>query len=296
MTPNSVDHPIRDHHHTRLPEPACVNQHRSAEQICPPTTPVCHCGGADDATGRSFGTVQVAPVETVFVDVGGTLWPNAWPLTQAVRERRARALDVALGVPDAGSSVFAAIVDASTKASADEPVETVIGRVLASHNFGDDTALVRRVRQALCVNIGEVVSPFPHAGDLLHGIKQLGCRCIILSNTTLRDAEVYARDFRTLGWSCWIDGCITSIDIGAAKPHEQIFTVALHAAKSNADRCVMIGDSERCDIVPARRLGMRTMLVAIEEPPPSMTRADYSATNLREVLDVLRDWTARPTG
>jgi FMN phosphatase YigB (HAD superfamily) len=256
------------------------------------------CAAAEAAKRRSFWTVEPGPIETVFVDVGGTLWPNTWPLTPAIREGRARALDLALVVPGAGVPVLAAIVesiDEGLAASNDESVEAVIERVLASHKLSNDASLVRRVRQALSVNLDELVPPFAHAGELLQGIKQLGSRCVILSNTTFRDAEMYARDFRTLDWSRWIDDCITSTDVGAAKPDNRIFAAALNSAASTADRCVMIGDSERADIAPARRLGMRAILVAIEDPPPLSTSANCCATTLSEVLDVLREWQTPPT-
>jgi hypothetical protein len=60
---------------------------------------------------HGFGMVEAAPIETVFVDVGITLWPNTWPLTPAIREDRARALDLALGVTGAGVAVLAAIME-----------------------------------------------------------------------------------------------------------------------------------------------------------------------------------------
>jgi FMN phosphatase YigB (HAD superfamily) len=52
----------------------------------------------------------------------------------------------------------------------------------------------------------------------------------------------------------------------------------------------MIGNSEEADIVPARRLGMRAIRVAIEEPAPAVTLAGACVTSLDQVPDVLRAW------
>lgn len=247
---------------------------------------------------RSVEIVKSAPIEAVFVDVGGTLWPNTWPSTPEVRANRARALDLVLGMPGAGARVLAAVgdeIEEGIGASIDEPVDALIGRVLASQAHDGDAASVRRVRQALCVGIGEVVAPYAGAGELLHGIHELGARCIIVSNTTFRDAEIYGHDFQALGWSRWIDDCITSVDVGAPKPDEHMFEAALACSGAAPRRGVMVGNSERADIAPAVRLGMRTILVAIEEPPPLTTSAETCVTGLPDVLDVLRRWHAEST-
>jgi FMN phosphatase YigB (HAD superfamily) len=55
----------------------------------------------------------------------------------------------------------------------------------------------------------------------------------------------------------------------------------------------MVGNSEIADVAPAVRLGMRAILVAIEDPPPVTTSANCSATKLVDVLDVLRGWQAQ---
>ena len=52
----------------------------------------------------------------------------------------------------------------------------------------------------------------------------------------------------------------------------------------------MVGNSEDADIAPAVRLGMRTILVAIEDPAPNRTAADACVTGLDQVLAVLRSW------
>jgi FMN phosphatase YigB (HAD superfamily) len=137
------------------------------------------------------------------------------------------------------------------------------------------------------------VTPFPIAGELLRGIKRLGAHCVIVSNTTYRDAEMYHRDFEELGWSEWIDECVTSIDVGWSKPNIRIFEAALVGARCSAGRCVMVGDSEEADIAPAAYLGMRSILVAIEKPPPPTSSADACAARLDEVLAILSSWQAK---
>src|SRR5207248_10856607 len=101
--------------------------------------------------------------------VGGTLWPNTWPLTPALERDRRDAVAAALGAdPTTGAATLTAIVeviDEGVAAAATEPVEHIIERVLAVHDYHHDAAAIRSVRQALCVNLGRNITPFPGAQD-----------------------------------------------------------------------------------------------------------------------------------
>jgi FMN phosphatase YigB (HAD superfamily) len=54
----------------------------------------------------------------------------------------------------------------------------------------------------------------------------------------------------------------------------------------------MIGNSEANDIQPALALGMRTIRVAIEEPPPTASAAHAVVTSLAAVPAVVGHWMA----
>jgi FMN phosphatase YigB (HAD superfamily) len=119
-------------------------------------------------------------------------------------------------------------------------------------------------------------------------LKHLWLRIVVVSNSTYRDAEMYRRDFAARGWWELIDAVVTSVDVGYAKPSEVICRAALTLSQSALRECVMIGDTEELDIVPARSLGMRTILVAIERPAPAHIDADACVESLTEVVAALR--------
>jgi FMN phosphatase YigB (HAD superfamily) len=230
-------------------------------------------------------------LDTVFIDVGGTLWPNNWPLTPETRDQRLYRFAAVLGSDlAAAGDVLGGVVGQIDEgvATMSEHPDAVIARVLCDHGCADDAETIRKVRHAFCLNLGELVTPFAHAGDLLRGISDLGLACVVLSNTTFRDAEMYQRDFDVLGWSQWISAYITSVDVGYAKPDKRIFEAAVAKTGSAPSRCVMVGNSEHADIAPAARLGMRTILVAIEDPFPATSSANYRTTRLEEVLEAIR--------
>ncbi len=52
---------------------------------------------------------------------------------------------------------------------------------------------------------------------------------------------------------------ITSEDAGAEKPEFKIFDIALKRANTKPNRVLFVGDSYNCDIVPAKKLGMKAV-------------------------------------
>lgn len=59
----------------------------------------------------------------------------------------------------------------------------------------------------------------------------------------------------------YFDVVISSAEEGVAKPEPEIFRRALIRAKAKSDRCVMVGDRLDNDIIPAKRLGFKTVWV-----------------------------------
>jgi hypothetical protein len=86
-------------------------------------------------------------IDAVLVDVGGTLWPNTWPLTPSVRDRRVDPVARALGVPRASAAeILSAIIDEDADEGMgvpiEEPVDELIAKVLAERRLGADPPAV----------------------------------------------------------------------------------------------------------------------------------------------------------
>ncbi len=73
-----------------------------------------------------------------------------------------------------------------------------------------------------------------------------------------RDMRVLCQD---LGIDAYIDVIVTSGEIGVDKPHAPIFLAALKKAKVNAPEAVLVGDQYKNDIVGARGVGMKALLI-----------------------------------
>lgn len=231
-------------------------------------------------------------LSAVLLDVGGTLWPErlaAAPDPAAYLERL-RCLLPEVDVHDALVKLRQAL--ARDDASLIQNTHAVLARAVL--DFGEPSTGVDPVaiRRALCLPASPGVRLFPGAHELLATIQQIGLSCVILSNVQVRGSAEYWCDFRDLGVAEYIDAVVTSLEVGFRKPHPAMFEAALRAAESDAVNCVMIGNSEVKDIQPARDLGLRTILVAIEEPLPEQTRADAVVESLADVRQILCEWAA----
>ena len=240
-------------------------------------------------------------LEVALVDVGGTLWPNSWPIRQTDSQGRRRRIAAAMAGHDA--SVIARLADDLLQSSkpgdeartvtTESPIAVgaveLITTCLKRQGLAADDQTVSRIRRAMAIPIHDAFKPLPGALELLRSIRELGLRTVIASNTYWRDADSYWDDFRTLGMAAYIDGIITSVDAGHLKPHPAVFEMAMRWAGVPPDRCVVIGNREENDVDPALALGMKSILVYPDDPEPKASRANAIAPDLWACARALRD-------
>jgi HAD superfamily hydrolase (TIGR01509 family) len=171
--------------------------------------------------------------------------------------------------------------------------EVLVADCLTLHGLPADPQTVSRVRRAMAIPVSDRMKPLPGAIELLAGIRALGMRTLITSNTYWRDAESYWEDFRLLGMAEHIEAVVTSVDAGHLKPHPAVFEMAMRVAGVPAERCVVIGNREENDIEPALALGMRTILVYPDDPKPASSRAHAVAPDLWECAQALKTMLGR---
>jgi HAD superfamily hydrolase (TIGR01509 family) len=226
------------------------------------------------------------------VDVGGTLWPNSWPFRES--DGLGRRHRIAAALPAFDSERVTALADdlirssrpgdearsVTTETAMAVPAEVMIAGCLARQGLPVDASNVARIRRAMSIPVADPMRPLPGARELLAEIHALGMRTVIASNTYWRDADSYWDDFRFLGMAEHVDAIVTSVDAGHLKPHPAVFQAALRWAGARPEQCVVIGNREENDIEPALELGMWTILVHPDDPPPAASRAHAVAPDL----------------
>lgn len=90
----------------------------------------------------------------------------------------------------------------------------------------------------------------------------------------------------------YIDLVIASAEEGVAKPDKKIFEMALNRAGCRPERAMMIGDRIDNDIVPAKKMGMKTIWIKqgfgkYWNITNDDEKADYEVDNLTGICDIV---------
>ena len=235
-------------------------------------------------------------LHVVFVDVGGTLWPNTWPSLPGDDEERATRLHRAVPSlePNQATAVIAALSTIDHPPTQRQQTELLVRQAIRRVVPGLHPS-VKQVIDAMCLPARGRVVPFPAVGELLGGLAGRAVRVVVVSNVLWRDSRAQRRDFEDLGLSDYVADYITSLDVGWRKPHAAFFAAALRAGGYPAVDCAMVGDSEANDIEPARARGMLAIRVAIEEPLPTTSAANHVTDSLAQVTELLLEQSANPS-
>ncbi len=92
---------------------------------------------------------------------------------------------------------------------------------------------------------------------------------------------------RKLGVREHFDPFITSAAFGFRKPSPKLFEAVLEAWQLPAEKVVMIGDSLRKDIAPAKVLGLRTVWQKMNARADDEVQPDAVAEKPRDILEIL---------
>lgn len=129
---------------------------------------------------------------------------------------------------------------------------------------------------------------YPEAEEVLRELSEryhIG----IIANQNLGSEERLEK----LGLLRYIDLVIASAEEGVAKPDLRIFQIALGRANCKPEEAVMVGDRIDNDIIPANRIGMKTVWIkqgfgGYAEPKELEELPDYTVTSLVEITELFR--------
>lgn len=89
----------------------------------------------------------------------------------------------------------------------------------------------------------------------------------------------------------YFDVVISSAEFGCAKPDLKIFNIALEQANCRPNNAVMIGDRLDNDVVPAKKLGMKTVWVRqgfakFQSVNNDIEKPDYTIESIGEIINL----------
>lgn len=94
-----------------------------------------------------------------------------------------------------------------------------------------------------------------------------------------------------MGMLKYIDIVVASAEEGVAKPDLRIFRIALERAACKPEEAVMVGDRIDNDIIPAKKIGMKTVWIRqgfgkYYVPDPAAEKPDRTVNSLNELIDL----------
>ncbi len=131
---------------------------------------------------------------------------------------------------------------------------------------------------------------FPDSIEALERIKRLPVKVGVVSNSR---SDWMVREVTTrLGLAPYFDAVVTSAESRIRKPGTKPFLKALKTLNVRRQETVMVGDTFKTDIVGAKRLGMRAILVLrnshlVEQDG---VRADATVRSLVEAASIIEGW------
>lgn len=130
--------------------------------------------------------------------------------------------------------------------------------------------------------------PYPDAEDVLQYLRSHEYKIGVIANQSLGTAD------RLEKWGLlkYIDVVAASAELGVAKPDRAIFDKAFAMAGCTAQEAVMIGDRLDNDIIPAKKLGMKTIWIRqgfaiYQNPRNTEEQPDYIVDSLAELKKIL---------
>lgn len=131
----------------------------------------------------------------------------------------------------------------------------------------------------------EAEKPYGNTESVLEQLTVKGYRLGVIAN------QSPGTKLRLSNWGLlkYFDIVLASAEEGVSKPDREIFHRALAAAKCLPADAVMIGDRLDNDIVPAKKVGMKTIWIkqglgGLAKPIHKYEQADYEIENLSELL------------
>jgi len=230
-------------------------------------------------------------VEAVIFDWGGTLTPYVG--VEMVDMWRMAARRLAPEREDEVCARLVAVEEASWARIAVDQRSTRLASLLSAASADLGLDVTDAVLEEAAISHLDSWTPHMHhdpkAVDALAGLRGLGCRIGLLSNTHWPRAfheRFLARD----GLDALIDvRCYTS-ELAFTKPHREAFTTVLGALGVTPAAAVFVGDRPYDDIWGAQAVGMRAVLRPNRAVPAFDAVPDAEISELPELLPIVRRW------
>lgn len=82
----------------------------------------------------------------------------------------------------------------------------------------------------------------------------------------------------------------TSGELEVTKPNLEFFTEILKNLKLTPEECIMVGNDYEKDIIPAKSVGLHTILFAKDNNRSVFNDADYSINSMYKLYEIIKNF------
>jgi HAD superfamily hydrolase (TIGR01549 family) len=122
---------------------------------------------------------------------------------------------------------------------------------------------VDEMNRAFMTEVNEKIRAVDGAPECLSALRKEGIKCHILTNGPL-DGQL--KKLKITGLDQLVEEVFVSEALGASKPDPEVYRIVLAQLGVGPATAAMVGDSLENDVLPARSLGMRSLLYAPSTP------------------------------
>lgn len=236
------------------------------------------------------------PLELVMFDLDGTLgiFKHAERLDQVLLREYSRKLSKAFNLEI--SYVAKVLLDVVFEVKMVPPEGITVAEAMLNkiaEKLGVNRVALEKVTDDFYGNEFDFLkrdySGDPSAPIVIQKLLDMGIKVAIATDPIVRRTGVLKR----LKWAgvgdfpyCFIS---SADDNRAAKPHPKFYEEILEKCNSNAEFTIMVGDRIDNDILPAKRIGIKTVLLdRNREHGDSM--ADFVIVDLKDLLDIMKNF------
>ncbi|MFV5315436.1 HAD family hydrolase [Priestia megaterium] len=120
----------------------------------------------------------------------------------------------------------------------------------------------------------------------LHSVSQ-NYICCVASNAGASNSELLGMALKRVDIQQYFQYLFTSRELGFSKPSLDFFNKIVQTLGITPQECIMIGNDYNKDIIPAKKIGMQTILFSQVSKDANFNYADYvmnSMENLHEII------------
>jgi len=111
--------------------------------------------------------------------------------------------------------------------------------------------------------------------------------CCVASNAGDSDVELMGKALERVDIRKYFKNLFTSKELGYAKPNLEFFSETVRRLNVEASDCIMVGNDYFKDIVPAKQVGMNTILFSKEISILKMNYADRIITSMEDLYSIV---------